>query len=316
MKNKFDCSLWILVARTDINFMMYTIPYLVKMCNFPFDEKVLAIDTAPLSGEMTNRPGIGTMSQLRKNCEKLLDKKIIDRIVDINYSKEYKDKVYLKHFGTKRIKQTHNWKGSPILGYIFCIEECKSDYMLHFDSDMLLYQAKDHNWIDEGIGILKKIPQVMAVRPLSGPPSKNGMIHDWVSYKKDKRGFYKYKFFGSRTFLIDVKHFKSLLPIQTIWESSKNRLISWLPLIIQQKIIKFLKGKNLLTSWELMVSNRIKNTKYFRATLSCPKAWTLHPCDHGPEFIKALPNIIKKIEKGEYPEKQAGIYNLKMDYWI
>jgi hypothetical protein len=42
-----SCSLWFFTARTDVWFMMNTIPIVVKMSQFPFQEKVLAIDTGP-----------------------------------------------------------------------------------------------------------------------------------------------------------------------------------------------------------------------------------------------------------------------------
>ncbi|MFM7714683.1 MAG: hypothetical protein ACKO7A_18855, partial [Microcystis sp.] len=71
------CSLWFFVARTDLPFMMLTIPHIVKMCNFPFQEKVLAIDTAALSGEKVDRPGIGTMEDLRQCAQTLLHKGVV-----------------------------------------------------------------------------------------------------------------------------------------------------------------------------------------------------------------------------------------------
>jgi hypothetical protein len=41
-----SCSLWITIARTDLPFMMQTIPHLVKMSHFDFEER-------PLSGPPT-----------------------------------------------------------------------------------------------------------------------------------------------------------------------------------------------------------------------------------------------------------------------
>ncbi|MGB5592804.1 MAG: hypothetical protein WBM62_02055, partial [Crocosphaera sp.] len=95
-----SCSLWMFVARTDVSFMMHTIPHLVRMNHFPFEEKVLAIDTAPLTGEKVGRPGIGTMQELQEFTQQLLKANIIDRIVDINYDPNYRQQVYRKHFGT------------------------------------------------------------------------------------------------------------------------------------------------------------------------------------------------------------------------
>ena len=121
-----NCSLWIFVARTDIPFLMHTIPHLVRMNNFPFAERVLAVDTAPLTGDKIGRPGIGSLEQLRDCTKKLQQAGIVDRIIDINYDRAYCDRLYRQHFGTPA-RPTHNYKGYPILGSIFTIEECRSE---------------------------------------------------------------------------------------------------------------------------------------------------------------------------------------------
>ncbi|MGK7894812.1 MAG: hypothetical protein AB4372_14645, partial [Xenococcus sp. (in: cyanobacteria)] len=168
-----SCSLWMFVARTDVSFMMHTIPHLVKMNNFPFEEKVLVIDTAPLTGEKVNRPGVGTMQELRECTQQLLKANIVDRIVDINYDPNYRHQVYRKHFGTS-LRCPHTYNGYPIFGTIFKTNECKSDYMLHFDSDMLLHQQPDYDWIKDGIELMQEFPEMMFIRPLTGPPTEDG----------------------------------------------------------------------------------------------------------------------------------------------
>lgn len=308
-----SCSVWILVARTDIPFMMHTIPHLMKMSNFPFQERVLAVDTAPLSGEKVDRPGVGTMAQLREYTGKLLKAQIVDRVVDINYQTQYRDRVYRKHFGS-RIRQTHNYKGYPILGTIFTIEEARSDYMLHFDSDMLLHQKADYSWIEEGMRIMDKHSEVMAVRPLAGPPAADGNIYQSKDYQEDPDGFYRFKFFGSRAYLIDRKRFDQLLPLPIVWRSYRRKFLNRLPLQ-GQTILNFLTGKGALDSWEIMVSKQLEAADSIRATLANPQAWTLHPKDRSPEFINALPEIIKRIEAGDYPPEQAGHYDLISRLW-
>ena len=308
-----SCSLWILVARTDIPFIMQTIPHLVRMSQFPFEERVLAVDTAPLSGEKVNRPGVGTMEQLRDCTNKLLKMEVVDRVVDINYDPQYRDRVYRKHFGS-RIVQSHNYKGYPILGTIFTIEECQSDYMLHFDSDMLLHQQADYSWIERGMELMEKHSEIMSIRPLTGPPQADGSINQRVDYETDPDGFYRFKFFGSRAYLIGSKRFDELLPLPIIWRSYRNRFLNQLPLS-WKTAINALTGKGKLDSWELMVSKQLKQTDYVRATLADSQAWTLHPKDRSPAFIKALPQIIQKIEAGEYPPQQAGHYDLISKLW-
>jgi hypothetical protein len=232
------CSLWILVARTDIPFMMQTIPHLVRMSNFPFQEKVLAIDTAPLSGDKIMRPGIGTMADLRKCCQQLLESEIVDRIIDINYASDYQERVYLKHFGRK-IRQTHNYKGYPILGTIFTIEDSGTDYMVHFDSDMLMYQKTDYSWIKESMQLMEKHPEIMSMRPLTGPPKKDGEIHQkftYETYEKDFERVFKFKFFSSRVYLINHKRSDKLLPLSIIWRSYRQKFFNKLPDFCRPKL--------------------------------------------------------------------------------
>ena len=309
-----SCSLSILVARTDTQFMMHTIPHLVKMCNFPFTQRLLAVDTAPLSGDKVNRPGVGTMEQVRDYCHQLLTSGVVDKVTDIDYSPAYHNQIYRKHFGTSRIHQTHNYKGYPILGTIFSLEEVPGDYLLHFDSDMMLYQEPDYNWIEAGMNLLQKHPEIMAVRPLGGPPTEDGNLKD-KGYTRDREGFYKFKFFSSRAYLIDRQRFGSLLPLPILWRSYRRKWLNSLATPIKT-LLNYYTGKGLLGSWEVMVSKRIEETPYIRATMDSPKAWTLHPTTRKPEFIKALPNILKRVEAGWYPLEQAGNYDLQLQYWL
>lgn len=299
-----SCSLWIFVARTDIPFMMETIPHLARINNFAFEEKVLAIDTAPLTGEKVNRPGVGTMQELRDCARQLLEMGAVDRAIDINYDSSYRDRVYRKHFGTP-MRATHNYKGYPILGSIFKIEECKSDYMLHFDSDMMMYQNPDCSWIAEGIELMEAHPQMLFVRPLAGPPSDKPVTEP----------FERFSSFGSRVYLINCQRFDRLLPLPIIWRSYYQKIFDRLPNNLKTTI-NHLTGKGKLESWEIMVSRKLEKTDYFRANLTNPKAWTLHPKDRSPKFIEALPQIIARIERGDYPAEQAGDYDLISELWF
>ncbi len=308
------CSLWILVARTDVPFIRQTIPHLVRMSNFPFQEKVLAIDTAPLSGDKIMRPGIGTMEDLRNCCDQLLKLGVVDRLVDINYNQDYQKKVYLKHLGSV-ISQTHNYKGYPILGTIFTIEDSGTDYMVHFDSDMLMYQKTDFSWIKESIQLMEKNPEIISMRPLTGPPQENGEIYQKFTYEKDSDGVFKFKFFSSRVYLINRKRFEKLLPLPIIWRSYRQKIFNNLPNFLQTRL-NYITGKGKLDSWEIMVSKQLEKTQYYRGVLADAQAWTLHPKDRSVEFIKTLPEIIARIEVGEYPPQQAGHYDLISQLWF
>jgi hypothetical protein len=309
-----SCSISILVARTDIPFMMHTIPHLMRSCDFPFTERVLCVDTAPLSGDKVNRPGIGTLEQLRAYCDELLNSGVVDKVVDIDYAESYRDRVFNKHFNRK-IRHTHNYKGYPILGSVFAIEQAESDYVMRFDSDMMLHQDSDYNWIKAGIELMESVPEVMSIRPLTGPPSPTAKLHPYLPYHHDSRGFYSFKFFSSRAFLIQRKRFDQLLPLSVLWRPYRHKLLDYLPNDFKT-FLNYQTGKGYLDSWEVMVSRRLEETQYVRAVLDSPKAWTVHPIDRSPQFIQALPDIIQKVEAGWYPKEQAGLYDLQLKYWL
>ncbi|HLO85501.1 MAG TPA: hypothetical protein VK203_10935 [Nostocaceae cyanobacterium] len=298
-----SCSLWIFVARPDTSFILQTIPHLVKVNNFPFEERVLAVDTASLTGDKIYRPLIGTMEELRECTDRLLQAGVVDRVVDINYDATYHNQMYRKHFG-RTIRFTHNYKGYPILGSIFGIEECKSDYVLHFDSDMLMYQSRNFNWIKEGIDLMERNSQMMFIRPMAGPPTD----------KKKSEPFEVFKIFSSRVYLINRERYNKFLPLPIIWHSYRQNWINYLPNQLKTTLSN-LTGKGKLDSWEIMVTRKLEKTDYYRANLTNPNAWTLHPKDRSPAFIQALPEIIARIETGDFPSQQAGNYDLIPEAW-
>jgi hypothetical protein len=298
-----SCSLSIMVARTDIPFMMQTIPHLVRNCQFDFLERVLFVETAPLSGVFRDRPGIGTLEELRDCCDRLLQAGVVDRVVDIDYSEATRKQIYQKHFG-RDVRFTHDYRGASVFGFIYSLEAIKGDYILHFDSDMLLHQQAGKSWIQEAIGLLQSCPEVMFVAPLAGAPSEDGSLKQrGVSYEKDGRGFYSFKTFTSRKFLIDRRRFEQMLPMHPRWVSWKRRAMSAVT------------GKSALNVWEIMMSLALQPSSYVRADLSSPAAWTLHTPDHGATFVQALSDTITKIEQGYYPREQAGNYDLQLELW-
>lgn len=308
-----SCSIWFLAARTDTPFMMQTIPHIIRMCNYPFSQKVIAVDTSPLSGDYISRPCIGTLMELQKCCDNLLSSGVIDEIVNIDFSGVYQEKACVKHLG-KFIRPTHNSRGAPVLGYIFLLEEARSDYLLHFNTDMLMYQDPNYNWVEEGIKKMCHCPEIVCVTPLSGPPTEDGSLHQKVPYERDSRGFYRFKQFTSRKFLVDIMRFEKLLPLRILWKVKSQLPNS--PYLLRI-IADFFGAKKELGRWENMVSNRLKETPYFRVDLDTPSAWALHSSQtHDRTFVQNLPHIIEKIESGWYPREQAGHYDLRLQFWL
>lgn len=324
---KAPVSVWTLVARTDVPYMLQTIPHQLRSCNYPFVEKVLAVDTAPLTGDKVSRYHTGTQENLEMACQLLVEQGVADRIVKIDYNPARVKQIYQKYFGVEQAKQmlchTHNWKGSTVYASLYCIEESATNYYLHFDADMLLYQAPGFDWISAAIDLIKFVPTIAAIRPLCGAPHPEGKLFQPNSYVEDKRGFYAHKFFSMRAYLIDRQQFAKLSPIPLMWKFPPLRS-RHLPQPLQNlsaKIERKLRHKEgfpvkgAIESFEPMTSKRLEMTDFMRADLASPQAWTIHPAKHGADFIDALPNLIRLIEQGQYPPGQAGHYDLLLDEW-
>jgi hypothetical protein len=301
--NQQACSLSILVARTDIPFIDKTIPAIVKACRYPFSEVVLFIDAAPLRGVFQNRPGIGTHQELVSMCEQLKNNLVVSRIEEIPYHDDKKRELYRKFFGFD-LRFTHDFRGAPLYGHLYSIEHTAADYVVHFDSDMLLYSEPCYSWVEKGIQLIDDIEQVLFVSPLPGPPTEDGTLHQKnTCYQEDSRGFYAFKEFTSRKYLFSRSRLEQSMSYDPVWISKKRKLLSYIT------------GKSALLSWELIVSKKLRDTKFIRADMKDPRAWTLHTPDHGPEFIRNLPSVIEKLSHGQFPASQRGHYDLRLHDW-
>jgi hypothetical protein len=297
-----SCELSILAARTDVRFLGSTIPHLVRACRFPFRRRVLLIDTVPLGPAYRDRPGIGTLDELRACADRLVRDGIVDEVREIDYSTATRERLYRKHFD-RPLRHTHNHRGYPILGSILAIEQAEADYLVHFDSDMLLYQDPGWSWIEAGMRLLEDHPRIAAVLPHSGPPSPDGRLiqdeEDGEAHVREPLGFYSFETFTSRVFLIDRRRFLDEL-LQLHPPGSDEELLS---------------GESRLPPWEEMVGARLAATGHVRIDLDSSRAWSLHPPDHGPEFVAALPTLLLRIERGWFPAEQAGRYDLVLEAW-
>lgn len=299
-----NCSLSFLTARTDLKFLEHTLPPLVAACRYEFAEVCLFLDTAPLGRAYRNRPGLGTLEDMRTACERLRSAGVVTRVTEIPYDRAEVRRVYDKYFA-HHVRHTHNFRGYPIYGSLYAIDQTPGNYLAHFDSDMLLHAASDYSWVEAGIRLLEEIPEALVVTPRSGPPTKDGnLIQPKADFTHDPGGFYRFKTFTSRKYLLNRRRFEATLPHTPLYISQKRRWLSHLT------------GQSALWNWELVVENVLRHTDYIRAELEDPRAWTLHTPEHGPNFIRHLPTVLERVARGDYPAEQCGHYDLMLDAWV
>ena len=67
--------------------------------------------------------------------------------------------------------------------------------------------------------------------------------------------------------------------------------------------------------WEVTVGKALEKSPLFRADLYTKSAWSLHPPERGDLFNRMIPDLIKYVEHGEFPEAQAGHYEIDLAWW-
>ena len=138
-----DCTFSLLAGPADAGFLRETLQHLLRMCAFPFREKIIVADDLP--NRSVPEDAAYRFSQL---LQELQGDQIITQSVPL--STVVADRLSLKHFGS-RVSVMRDHRSVPLFGWIAGIEQAHTDFVVHFDSDILLHQAKGHNWIEAGI---------------------------------------------------------------------------------------------------------------------------------------------------------------------
>lgn len=292
-----------MVARTDVRWIEAMLRHLCLVHRKSVAQIFVFVDTAPLGPAYRDRHGVGTMEELREILAKVKNEGLIDALKDIPYDSTTRKQVYQKYFG-RDLRVTHNFRGYPVLGSIYSIEEVPTDWVLHFDSDILVHQKPGVDWVGEAIDLMTRRQEILFAAPLPGPPRTDGVLLQRGLTYNEQGNFYSFKKFSSRIYLFSKQRLQRLLPIAPKYISWKRRL--W----------QAVSGQSALWNWEIMVSKALNQSPSIRADLKNPNCWTLHTPDHGPEFVMNLPEIIQKVEAGWFPESQAGDYDMVLKNWI
>ncbi len=297
------CTLSILAGPGDLPFFAPIVRHLVRVNQFPFAERILVVDAEQRKGpHPPNHAEL--LDRFRAECEDLRKESVVDTIVDLDLRRDraWHRRLAERHF-QKSVRETRDFRGVPLFGWIASLEHSDVPYHLHFDSDILLHQEPDFCWIREAIRVLRERPDVMFVSPLPGPPTKNGELNQPGATFRHEDGLFLFKTFSSRRFLLDRSRFNALLPLDFAYASRRHRVLS------------YLNGKSGVCNWEQMVGAALARSKYFRAHLDSPNAWSLHAPDHGPRFVEMLDVLTSTVESGRFPQAQAGNYDLNLDLW-
>jgi hypothetical protein len=307
MTSTSDCTLSVTVASTDAPFLGLMLPHIGRASHFPFARFQVFADLEPVSATFVRRPP-GSIDELRRSLEKLRAEGVIDEVIGVEADSALAREAWK---GRLRRRPAHirDYRGSPIASYLLSLALCPTRYLLHLDADMLVHQPADaRSWVQTGIELLEANEDIAAVLPLSGPPHPAGRLHQRVPYTRDPRGFYRFRSFTSRIFLVDRTRIEGLYPLDPGWPvaTPPGRMLG--------NVLHRLRGQSTLPTWELMMERAMRGRGWYRADLMGP-AWSLHPHARGEEFVRLLPRIVADVEAGRFPPEQAGRYNMNFDAW-
>lgn len=245
------------------------------------------------------------LTKIKLIARKLLKDKVVSKVYLLEEGDpliEYTSKKYFSNI----VKETHEYGGIGITSYLAGLEISKTQFVLHFDGDMLFYQKENFNWSEKAIEYLEKNSDCISVSPGSAPLNGlniNKPSYDiWSNYKIVPEG-YKDEFFSARQFLIDKEKLSKLLPVMKGFT------------LLETLLVKYLR-RGYPRAVENVFFKRFKNAGKYRFIMDSENCWTLHPLDKPSSYINLLPEIIFSINKGTVPKSQVGYENIKLNSWI
>lgn len=244
------------------------------------------------------------MGRIKELAEKFRTDGFVDRIEYL-----FPEAEVLAHLRSKYlrgvVKETHDYGGCGLLSYLAGIELSRSDFVIHYDADMLLHQEPGVCWGERGINILKDDGQALAVTPRIAPPleglKEKPSLYDWPAVLQGKDGW-RDQWLSTRCFLLDRRKFERLLPLlqgRVLWDTLAVRFF----------------GRGYPRSPEVMISHRMKAEDFYRVNLRCEEYWLLHPADKGESFLRLLPSILESVGRGWVPFGQRGLPDVVVSEW-
>lgn len=307
-----NITLQINISPGDINYALLTVPELVKKYN-SITQRLLVVDCCrPQKTKIVN-PDIkypteefaNKVSKIKEIAIELKDKCGFSEVFILEsnspiikiISKKYLNNVY---------SNTHAGGGTANMSYWAAIHLPKTRYVIHLDGDMIMYSDPNYNWVTEALELLKMEKNaIFAVPRLCPPIAKNLELPSHHEGRKfqTKENYWLNDWFSTRHFLIDKEKLQPFLPLITGKIKFETLLRKWL-----NRVYPF--------DPEIVLFKKFSLHNLKRVILKSEKTWFLHPQNKAELFNELLPEILKEVNMGNFPEDQAGYEDLKLESWL
>ncbi|HVV55980.1 MAG TPA: hypothetical protein VHC47_11670, partial [Mucilaginibacter sp.] len=176
---------------------------------------------------------------------------------------------------------------------------CRSDYILHLDSDIFL-GGLSQTWVEEALQLLATDPSLLTCSPLPGPPHPDKiLIGQNRAVKLNDDYCFEFKVMSTRAFLIDKRFFgkeKIGQKLPSALKMVKARIMGNPPYNLPEELLS-----------DYIKKNGLKRIDFLGRGNGL---WTLHPPFRVVGFYERLPEIIKDIEQNNLPPEQYGFYDI------
>lgn len=247
------------------------------------------------------------VSRIRKLAQEFRAAGLLDEIVELEPGSP--------HFATLAARytqpwmtETHDYGGCAFMPYWAGLEFPRTRFALHYDADMLVYQAPGFDWVTEALRHWEALPQVIAATPRTSPPgwaatpeADAPSCHEGRPFTRVTGGWLN-DWFSTRCYLFDRERLAPHLPLmrgRMAWEQRLRRLLDRGYPMGPEGVLHKVLGRQGLR----------------RLNLSDERAWLLHPNSKPPEYLALLPRLAAAVAKGRVPVAQRGHADIIVPAW-
>ncbi len=270
-------SLLIKTCPQDTDTIEENIKHIIKQLSTPnsFHEIVVSIDTRE-KDFLREYNSKGSLNELENKIQKLKDKNIIDRIIIFNHTKT---RELNKLWFNLDSDSSHTISKAPLAPQLYAFEQCRGDYILQMDSDVLIGRKDyNHSYLSEMLLEFEKDENVISV----GFNIPNEQTNDYFGFENG--GFVPEVRMG----LLHKERIYGLFPLPNTVNSNGTIQLTWQQsLLLKQKQAK-------------AVSIRGGNHRSFY----------IHPQNYRKKEAYAWLTILDKVEQNIIPNFQFGKFDV------
>lgn len=262
------------------------------------DEIVLTLDTKPGVGRYAASWAEGKAA-IEKTISQVIQKYPNCRLDCVDYSIEAQKRV-ADFFNQTVVFPSGDYRGAPCYVYFYGFHGCRNDLVFHIDGDMVLGGALE-GWFEAALRELDN-PTILSVSPLPGPPTGDGHIKQASINPDPIARRYEFPGFSTRVFFMNRRRLGGMN--------------------FDQKVTGMLRLKSLMLPYkpikasEVVIAEHMRSQDLRRVDFGgVGQFYSLHPNYKSKPFIKALPDILDRLDAGDVPEAQQGDFEFSDSYY-